>query len=177
MSGKNYERTSKRDYVALRSVFFVVCAIAVATFFQPSRSVAHEIGLSLFGASYHYESRTYTERGRAKQYDQTNPGLGIQFIALDRNRTILFADIGSFKDSKANRTSFLSMGYKYKVTSFFRVGVGLTFFDSDTFGIPVAPLPVATFRIWQVGLNTAWLPLISNDESGSLAFWGTVYFW
>lgn len=140
-------------------------------------AAAGEIGVNLFGVSYHYDAREYREGDTLKEYNQTNPGAGIQYVLNPSAHGRWFAESGKFRDSKSNAAFYAGLGWKYFPVSAIGVGAALVYLHSETYGVPVAPLPVISARVGAASLNATWIPALDAGESGAIAVYATVHLW
>ena len=134
-----------------------------------------EIGLNVYGLSYHFERDTARELG----YDnEVNPGLGIRW-RLPRERFDWFFDAGAYRDSGRNTAVLAGGGIFWKATRRLRLGGGVAFFHSDTYndGDPfIAPLPLLAYEWRAVSANFVFFPKVKGiNEVNTLGFWLT--FW
>jgi hypothetical protein len=152
--------------------------VAIATLLSPGRAAAQErFGVHLFGLSYHYQSRTYQESAsERRRYEQTNPGIGAEYIIRDGDRLVVSADAGVYKDSKERGNFFAGPALRARVGSHLMLGGGLVLMTSRTYGVPVAPLPLVTARWSRVAVNATWIPALSRQESGAIGMFTTIYF-
>lgn len=107
---------------------------------------AAQLSVNIFGFSYHYKSQTYINNGSTAGYNQNNSGIGVQYAVPDGTRNTWFAEAGIFKDSKAMRARYAALGYKWWPVSYLGGGLAIALLDSESYGVPIAPLPVITVR-------------------------------
>jgi hypothetical protein len=156
-----------------RSSFFAIILTILCNY---SESPAGELGLNIFGLSYHYQSSSYLEGGVETEYNQLNKGAGLQYILSEKSNHLYFIESGLFEDSKSNRAFYAAIGLKYFLFRPLSVGIALTYLNSPTYGVPVAPLPVITCRIGFAALNAIWVPALDKRESSAIAFYATIHF-
>jgi len=137
--------------------------------------IQQRIGVLVFGASYHYQSRTYEDASETKQYEQWNYGAGLEYVIHDGRRNLFTVDGGVFRDSKDNANMFGGLLWRFKFTERLSAGVGVTLLTSPIYP-PIAPLPVVTYRVNRVSINAVWLPSLGND-SGAVGFFATLHLW
>lgn len=135
---------------------------------------AAQLGVNIFGISYHYKSQTYINNGSTTDYNQINSGIGVQYAVPAGTRNTWFAEAGIFKDSKAMRARYAALGYKWWPVSYLGGGLAIALLDSESYGVPIAPLPVITVRGGRMALNATWIPALDSTESGAIAFYATV---
>lgn len=134
-----------------------------------------ELGINLYGLSYHFERDTARELG----YDnEVNPGLGIRW-RMPRERFDWFVDAGAYRDSGRNTALLAGGGAFWKPTGRLRLGGALAFLHSDTYngGDPfIAPLPLLAYEWRTVSANLVFFPKVSGvNEISTLGFWLTLW--
>jgi hypothetical protein len=142
---------------------------------QGQASSPGELGINVYGLSYHFER----DKARELGYDnEVNPGLGIRW-RMRRERFDWFLDAGAYRDSGRNTALLAGGGAFWKVTERLRLGGALAFFHSDTYndGDPfIAPLPLLAYEWRAVSANFVFFPKVSGvNEINTLGFWLT--FW
>jgi hypothetical protein len=152
----------------------ILFAISALLTLLTSETSAGEIGLNIYGLSYHYESLSYRDGRELKDYNQLNLGLGVQYIFSQSKKNIWFAESGFYKDSKYTMTIYIAPGYKYRFTESLSVGAGLVLFVTETYPMHVAPIPVLSYRVNIVTLSMTWIPAPESDESGAIGIYLTV---
>ena len=137
---------------------------------------AGELGVNLYGASYHFE------QGRAKALgldNQFNPGLGVRYRDRLGENADWFIDAGAYRDSGRNTALVAGPGALWKPTEHLRLGGALAFFHSASYNggrAFIAPIPVAAYEWRAVTLNVTYFPKISSfNEINTLGFWLTVW--
>jgi hypothetical protein len=161
-----------------RGLGYIIIAVTIGLLL-PSNAVAQQrFGIHLFGVSYHYQSRTYTDAsGETKKYQQLNFGAGFQYVISEGQRNILTADAGVYRDSKDRANVFGGLVWRFKITPWLAAGVGVVALTSPTYAVPVAPLPVLTWKVMkEASVNAAWIPSLGNGESGSITVFATLHF-
>ena len=136
-----------------------------------------ELGLDIFGISWHYSSRTYPDGTTDVPYNERNWGAGVHVLLQERGRQAWTLKAGGFRDSKDNVSLYAGPVWQYRVARGLALGGGILLFKSETYAVPVIPLPLATYRAGPIGLNATWIPPGAPEESGAFAFFGTVVLW
>lgn len=72
-----------------------------------------DIGVNIFGASYHFERDKAKELGLT---NEVNPGLGLRWREPWRESFDVFADVGFYRDSARNDAVFAGGGLFWKPT-------------------------------------------------------------
>ena len=135
-----------------------------------------DLGVHLFGVSYHYQSRTYQDAaGVRRRYRQLNPGLGAEYVLRSNERMVITAEGGVYRDSKDRTNVFAGPALRLRAGSHLLLGGGLVLMTSRTYGIPVAPLPLATAHWSHVGLNATWIPALDRRDSGAAGLFLAIY--
>jgi hypothetical protein len=156
---------------ALRRLLAAV-ALAVA------RGAAHadEIGINVYGLSYHFDR----DRAQALGVDnEVNPGLGFRWQFAETERWRFFADAGVFNDSGRNTAVLAGAGALWHVAGGFQVGAALAVLNSDTYNDGrafIAPLPLVAWDLGQVTLNATFFPKVERyNDVATLGFWVTLW--
>lgn len=139
------------------------------------RAVAGELGVNLFGLSYHFEHR------RAAEIDADNgfnPGVGLRY-RVPRHRMDWLLDASVYRDSGRRRAVYAGGAAVWKPLPRLGVGLALIAAQSDTYneGEPfVTPLPLVIFDIRGVSVNFTYIPRIGGvNEINTLAVWLTLW--
>jgi hypothetical protein len=149
-------------------------AFAFLLAFLSFSSKASELGINLYGASYHFE------RSRAKALgldNEFNPGLGVRYKDRLGESADWFIDAGAYRDSGRNTAIVAGPGALWKATEGLRLGGALAFFHSASYNggrAFIAPVPVAAYEWRAVTLNVTYFPKVSSfNEINTLGFWLT----
>lgn len=150
-------------------------ALACALLVAPGAARA-ELGINLYGASYHFERETAREHGLTNEF---NPGLGLRWRHALSERTDFIADAGFYRDS-ARHTAFLAgAGVLWHAVAGARLGGAAVLLKSPTYnqGDPfVAPAPVAAYEWRRATLNVVYFPKWRDvNPTSVLGFWLTVW--
>lgn len=156
-------------HVTRRALLFFLILVAPA-------AGAGELGVNLYGLSYHFE------RDRAKQIglDNTfNPGLGVRYLIGENQHFRWFADAGIYRDSSSDTAKLAGVAMQWKMTESLGLGAALVVFNSPAYNQGrtfVAPLPVFSYELKPVTLNLFYSPKVRElNEINTLGFWVT--FW
>ena len=141
----------------------------------PALAQQGELGINVYGLSYHFERDTARELG----YDnEVNPGLGARWRVAGE-KFDWFLEAGAYRDSGRNTAVLAGGGLFWKPTERLRLGGGLALFHSDTYngGDPfIAPLPLLAYEWRAVTANLVYFPKVSGvNDINTLGFWLT--FW
>ena len=156
---------------------FVLASIILGVCLSGNNASAGELGVNVFGLSYHYESHSYFDGELEREYNQLNTGAGIQYILAQHDRHLYFVESGVFDDSMSNQAFYAAVGVKYFLIRPLGVGLAFTYLNSRSYGVPFAPLPVVTLRTGSVALNAVWMPASDVTGSGAIAFYATIHIW
>jgi hypothetical protein len=142
----------------------------------PCTALAADLGVNVYGFSYH------VERSRAKEIgvdNEFNPGLGVRYRVPYRERIDWIFDAGAYRDSGRNTAVFAAAGVHWHVSGGWRLGGALAAFHSDTYNRGkafIAPIPVAAYEWRAVSLSVAYLPKVGDfNEINTFGFWLTFY--
>lgn len=114
-----------------------------------------EIGIDIYGRSYHYKNLF---EKNIQNYNETNPGIGLRYTFYNLEQTFFSLHLGGYQDSLRNETKYFAINWQYSLFSFFSVGLALTYFDTESYRLNMAPLPNASFRFHNIALNFIWFP-------------------
>ena len=135
-----------------------------------------DLGINIFGASYHFERDKAKELGLT---NEVNPGLGLRWREPWRESFDVFADVGFYRDSARNDAVFAGGGLFWKPAGGLRLGGGLVLMQSDTYndGDPfIAPAPVVAYEWRRVTVNVVYFPKFRDiNLTNQLGFWVTVW--
>lgn len=81
-----------------------------------------DVGVNVFGASYHFERDKAKELGLT---NEVNPGLGLRWREPWRETFDAFVDVGFYRDSARNDAVFAGGGLFWKPAGGLRLGGGL----------------------------------------------------
>jgi hypothetical protein len=155
--------------------------LAAAAF--PSLAQAGDLGINLYGLSYHFD------RDRARELHDDNGfnyGLGARYRLPGESVDWLpgesidwFFDAGAYHDSGRNTAVLAAAGGYWHATERVRLGAALAFLHSRTYNDGqafVAALPVAAYEWRSVTLNMVYLPKVRElNNINTLGFWLTVW--
>lgn len=137
---------------------------------------AGEIGVNLYGLSYHFE------RDQAKQigHDNTfNPGVGVRYLIGENQHFKWFADAGVYRDSSSSTAKLAGVAVQWKITQSLGLGGALVVFNSPAYNRGrtfVAPLPVVSYELSWATLNLFYSPKVRElNEINTLGFWVTLW--
>ena len=138
-------------------------------------AAANELGVNLYGLSYHFERERAKELGFDNEF---NPGLGLRY-RIPREKFDWFLDGGAYHDSGRNTAVYAGGGAFWKPTERLRLGGALAFFHSDTYNDGVgfiAPVPLAAYEWRAVSVNVVYFPKVSGiNDINTLGFWLTLW--
>lgn len=137
-----------------------------------------DLGVNVYGASYHFERSEAKARNVANQF---NPGLGLRYRKRLDGRFDWFVDAGAYRDSGRNTAVLAGPGifWKPSASSGWRLGGALALVHSGTYNRGrafIAPFPVAAYEWGAVTFNVTYIPKVSRvNDFNTLGFWLT--FW
>lgn len=148
--------------------------LAAALLVLPMGAAAAELGINVFGLSYHFQR----ERARELGVDnEINPGLGLRYRVPHSERLAWIFDVGAYRDSGRNTALVAGAGALFSISERWRLGGALAVLDSDTYNrgeTALAPIPMAAFETRRVTFNFVYLPKVSEiNEVATLGFWAT----
>jgi hypothetical protein len=150
---------------------FALLAMLVCT------HAAHaDIGINLYGASYHFDRDKAKEIGLTNEF---NPGLGVRWRHAHSEKLDLFVDAGFYDDSASNTAKLLGGGALWHATHGLRLGGGLVLLKSETYNRGdafIAPVPVVAYEWRRVTLNAVYFPKFRDvNRTSQLGFWLTIW--
>jgi len=139
-------------------------------------ALADEIGINVYGLSYHFDR----DRAQALGVDnEVNPGLGVRWKLAATGRWQFFADAGVFDDSGKNTAVLAGAGALWQVGGGFQIGAALAVMHSDTYNNGrtfIAPLPLVAWDLGPVTLNATFFPKIERyNDVATLGLWVTLW--
>jgi len=134
-----------------------------------------DVGLNLYGLSWHLDADKAEEKGVDNWF---NPGLGVRY-RVPGERFDYFFDVGAYRDSGRNTALLAGGAAHWRATQSARLGLALvvlnskTYNDGNTF---LAPLPIAAWDFGPAQLNVAYMPKVSKiNDINTLGFWLTYW--
>ena len=135
-----------------------------------------DIGLNLYGASYHFDRDKAKELGLT---NEVNPGLGLRWRKPHSATLDFFADAGFYEDSAENTAKLTGGGALWHATERLRLGGGLVLMQSKTYNggsAFIAPAPVAAYEWRRVTVNVVYFPKFRDvNRTNQLGFWLTIW--
>ena len=136
-----------------------------------------DVGINMFGASYHFERDKAKELGLT---NEVNPGLGVRFRKPWRDELDLFTDAGFYRDSARHTAVFIGGGGLWRATERARLGLALVLMQSETYnsGDPfIAPAPLAAYEWDRAGISMVYFPKFGDvNQTNQVGFWLTIRF-
>jgi hypothetical protein len=164
--------TRKGDRMAVQGINRALTQIL---FFLAFPLQAGELGVNVYGLSYHFDR---DEARRIGVDNEFNPGLGARY-RVPRERYEWVFDAGVYRDSGRNTAVVAGAGALWKPTRNIGLGAALAVFNSDTYNrgkTAVAPLPLASYDLGAATLNFTYLPKVSDiNDVATLGFWVTLW--
>ena len=150
--------------------------VAFLSFILLAPPARGEVGINLYGASYHFERDRARELGLT---NEVNPGLGLRWRKPHSDNLDLFADAGFYRDSAANRAKLLGAGALWHATEGLRLGGALVLLHSKTYNAGAAfitPAPIAAYEWRRVSFNVVYFPQFRElNRTNQLGFWLTLW--
>jgi hypothetical protein len=135
-----------------------------------------DIGLNLYGASYHLDRDKAREIGLTNEF---NPGLGVRWRKAHSETLDYFVDAGFYEDSAENTAKLLGGGALWHASERLRLGGGLVVMQSETYNRGnafVAPAPVVAYEWRRVTFNAVYFAKWRDvNRTNQLGFWLTVW--
>jgi hypothetical protein len=155
------------------AVALVACVLMMLV--SAGYAAAGELGVNVYGLSYHFDREEAKERGLD---NEVNPGLGLRY-RMPRQEFDWFVDGGAHRDSARNTAVYAGGGAFWKPTQRWRLGGALALFQSDTYndGDPfIAPVPLVAYEWRPATITMAYFPRIGGvNEVHTLGFWLTLW--
>ena len=152
------------------------CLAAVALVAACGTAHADEIGINVYGLSYHFNR----DRAQALGVDNgVNPGLGVRWQFAETERWRFFADAGVFNDSGRNTAALAGAGALWRVAGGFEIGAALAVMNSDTYNNGrtfIVPLPLVAWDLGPVTLNATFFPKVERfNDVATVGLWVTLW--
>jgi len=125
-------------------------------FLAPSVT-AGEVGINLFGLSYHLDRRD--EQGR--RFNEINYGIGANYTFYKNHRSHYYLEGGIYDDSFRKTARYITVGYDYRLFAQLYCGLLVGLIDSRSLsssGSIVAAVPLLRYRWSHVSFNVVHLP-------------------
>ena len=139
-----------------------VLVLAALVLFSGIANAETWITVSL--ASYHFKERD-SEKG---SYEQTNPGLGLEYLINDRWRL----GAGTYRSSIRTDASYVGAIYipSYLRSTYWRLGLAVGVVSG--YETNLSPLIVPTLMVEgkRVGMNILFVPPVQKTNGGGLGF-------
>jgi hypothetical protein len=143
----------------------VVCAPAHA-----------DVGINLYGASYHFDRDKARERGLTHE---VNPGLGVRWRETGSGIWDVFADVGFYRDSAAHTAKLAGAGALWHAGEHVRLGGALALLKSETYNFGkafIVPLPLAAYETRRVTFNLVYFPKWRDvNPTNQVGAWVTLW--
>lgn len=151
-------------------------ATAVCTSTAQGAPQADQLGINVYGLSYHFD------RDRARELDvdnELNPGLGLRYHFAEWKRWSFYGEAGVFRDSGRNAAKVLGTAALWDAGAGIHAGAAVAVFHSDTYNsgdVFVAPIPLLAYDAGPVTFNLTYFPKISRfNDVATLGFWLTIW--
>ena len=135
-----------------------------------------DIGINLYGASYHFDRDKAKELGLTHEF---NPGLGIRWRKARSENLDYFVDAGFYEDSASNTAKLVGGGALWHASQGLRLGGGLVLLQSQTYNSGtafIAPAPVVAYEWRRVTFNAVYFPKFREvNRTNQLGFWLTIW--
>jgi len=135
-----------------------------------------DVGINLYGASYHFDRDKARERGLTHE---VNPGLGVRWRQVEPQGWDLFADAGFYRDSAAHTAKLAGAGALWHAGEHVRLGGALVLLKSDTYNFGsafIAPVPLAAYEMRRVTFNLVYFPKWRDvNPTNQVGAWITVW--
>ena len=154
----------------------LAAAIACCLSTAPAAADWRDLGVNIYGLSYHFDS----DRAEELDVDNTiNPGLGLRYDFAHHERWTFFADAGAYYDSGKNTAVYGGVGALWQAVGGLKIGGALavmnsnTYNDGDTF---LAVLPLVAYDFGPVMVNLTFFPKVSKyNDVATLGLWFTIW--
>jgi len=127
----------------------------------PSHPQANELGVNLYGLSYHFP-KTYHSSDYLNEF---NPGIGLRATFGTRKSGHFIIEGETFEDSMENQAKYFSLGYLVRIVYLFRIGINAGIYSSETFQNPstfFVPVPIVSYTFGPFTANTVYYPKYSD---------------
>jgi hypothetical protein len=135
-----------------------------------------ELGLNVYGASYHFDRDKAAEKGLTHE---VNPGVGVRWRQVRSESWDLFADAAIYRDSAAHTAKIAGAGALWHAGEHLRFGGALALFKSETYNKGkafIAPVPLAAWDTRRVTFNLVYLPKWRDvNPTNQVGFWVTLW--
>ncbi len=155
-----------------RMTVLVFCVGAFFSLTYASLGEAGNLGIDIFGLSYHPDK--FTASGR--RLNGLNFCGGLNYILREKKRTLLTVHGGAYYSSGSAPAEFAALTWQYKF-GWFRIGPSVTVMQSRSYNhgnIFAAPLLLISLRYKSVSVNALPIPKYKDrNRNSALAFFIT----
>ena len=148
--------------------------VIVALLFFSWPATAQQLGVNIYGLSYHFDRERAQRRGLD---NEVNPGVGLRYRVLHSERLQWIFEAGAYHDSGRNTAVVAGAGALWRLSAGWRLGGGLAALQSDTYNRGeafIAPFPLAAYEFRRATLNFTYIPRASRvNDIPVLAAWLT----
>lgn len=142
----------------------------------PGMARAGEIGVNVYGLSYHFEQSLARRNGHD---NQINPGVGLRYRVSGGERFDALFDASLYEDSGRHTARILTAGLAWHASERLRFAANLAAAKSETYNRNrafIAAFPSLIYEWPAVSLNLAYFPKISRfNHNNTVGFWVTVW--
>ncbi len=159
--------------VRLKVVFLLVLLITIES---PAVSSAGELGVNLYGLSYHLDRRDVT----GYRFNERNPGIGATFTIHEKQRSRYYVEAGIMEDSYRRAAKYVTFGYGYRIVKGLSIGVLCGVYDSRSVAesAVLVAAPKVSYRYRDVEMHLVHLPEFPGiNPYPSFALYATLYVW
>ncbi len=164
---------SKGLHIRLKVVFLLVL---VATMGLSAISYSAELGINLYGLSYHLDRRDVT----GYRFNERNPGVGATLTIHEKQRSHYYIEAGIMEDSYRRAAKYVTFGYGYRIVKGLSIGVLCGIYDSRSVAesAVLVAAPKVAYRYRDVELHLVHLPEFPGiNPYPSFALYATLYVW
>ncbi len=135
----------------------IALIVAAASFLPTATASAGELGIDLFGLSYHLDRRD--DSGR--RFNEFNYGLGVNYTFFSNDRSRYYLEGAIYHDSYNYTARFGAVGYDYRLFDQLYFGLIVGLIDSRSVsdaGSIVGAVPMLRYRWSRVTFNLVHIP-------------------
>ncbi len=155
-------------------VALVVMTAVIASI--PSTARARELGINLYGLSYHLDRRDVT----GYRFNERNPGIGIAYTIYKKQRSRYYIEAAIMEDSYRRAAKYVTFGYGYRIHQRAVDWRSVRVYDSRSVAesAVLVAAPMVSYRYRDFEMHLVHLPEFPGiNPYPSFALYATLYVW
>ena len=154
----------------------ILLTALICTVTATNNCSAAELGLNLYGLSYHIDRRDVN----GYRFNERNPGVGVQFVFAQVRSSQYYVEAAILEDSYKRTAKYATFGYAYRIVGGLSIGALCGIYDSRSVSESAALVaaPLISYRYHELKLHLVHLPEFPGiNPYPSFALYATIYLW